>query len=86
MNKVTIYSSDFCPYCTRAKRMCEDLKLAYEEINLSRNPQLRMQLSQQTGWRTVPMIFVGEKFIGGYDDMYRLHRQDELLKLIAAES
>ena len=78
MEKIRVYSSDYCPYCVSAKRLLQREKLDFEEINLSRDPELRMKLSEETGWRTVPMIFIGEKFIGGFDELNRLYRSGGL--------
>ena len=83
MNTVKIYSTSVCPYCDAAKRLLKSLGVAYDDINLEGQHDVRQRLSEANGgWRTVPMIFVGDKFIGGFDDMRNLHARGELLPLI----
>ena len=81
--KVRVYTTNVCPYCVAAKRMLKELNVSFEEINLENQHELRMQLSRENGgWRTVPMIFIGEKFIGGFTDMKAIHDRGELLPMI----
>ncbi len=83
MQTIKVYTTNYCPYCTAAKRFLEQQKWAYEEINLEQQPELRMKLSQENqGWRTVPMIFVGNTFIGGYTDMLKWHQEQKLVPLV----
>ena len=86
MVKVKIYTTTVCPYCNAAKNLFKSIKVAYEEINLDDEPDLRAKLSMENnGWRTVPMIFIGEKFIGGFDDTNKLYKEGTLLKLLGLE-
>ncbi len=80
MQPVTIYSTTYCPYCKRAKALLNQLNVPYEEINLEDDPALRDELTAQYNWHTVPMIMIGGEFIGGFDDLNRLHVQGELMK------
>jgi glutaredoxin 3 len=83
MNTVKIYSTTVCPYCDAAKRLLKSLGVAYEDINLEGQHEERQRLSEANGgWRTVPMIFIGEKFIGGFDDLRGLHSRGELMPMI----
>jgi glutaredoxin 3 len=83
MNTVKIYSTIVCPYCDAAKRLLKSLGVAYEDINLEGQHEERQRLSEANGgWRTVPMIFIGEKFIGGFDDLRALHSRGELMPMI----
>jgi glutaredoxin 3 len=76
MKKITVYSAGYCPYCTQAKRLLTELKLTFEDISLDGNDELREKLSAENGgYRTVPMIFIGDEFIGGFSDLAALHRQ-----------
>ena len=86
MKPVTVYTTTVCPYCIRAKHLLDRRGVPYEEVNLSRDFELRMRLSQQTGMRTVPMIFIGEQCIGGYDDLAALDREGELERLLGRAS
>jgi glutaredoxin 3 len=83
MNKVIVYTTSVCPYCSSAKALLKNLNADFEEINLDHQQELRAKLSaENNGYRTVPMIFIGEQFIGGFDDMNKLHREGKLKPLI----
>ena len=62
----------FCGYCTAAKRLLERDRIPFDEINLSGDPARRSELVSQTGWRTVPMIFIDDELIGGYQELAAL--------------
>ncbi len=80
---VVIYSTAVCPYCVRAKQLLERKGIAYKEINLSNEaPEVRIELMQRTNHRTVPQIFIQDKFIGGFDQLYALEREGQLDQLI----
>lgn len=84
MPQVTIYTTPFCPYCFRAKRILKDKGLDYTEINVSIDPALRSEMMKKAGGRyTVPQIFIGERHIGGSDDLYWLNQRGELDLLLA---
>ena len=83
MAKVIIYTKTVCPYCSSAKSLFQSLKVAYEEINLDGKDELRAKLSSENnGFRTVPMIFIDEKFIGGFDDANKLYQSGALLTML----
>lgn len=86
MAHVRIYTTSNCPYCVRAMALFTRLGAAYEEIDLTRDDALRAKLSAENNWRTVPMIFIGDTFVGGYDDLSEMHRAGKLQALLAAES
>ncbi len=72
--KLTIYSTSHCPYCDQAKRLFSQIGLKFDEIKLDDKPELRAKLSKDNaGWRTVPMIFVEQEFLGGFSDVKALH-------------
>lgn len=75
MKKAILYSSNYCPYCTRAKNLLQQMGIAYEEIDLTHNEQLKQKIIQQTGQRTVPQIFIDDKFIGGYQELAALNQE-----------
>ncbi|MGC6511222.1 MAG: glutaredoxin 3 [Parvibaculales bacterium] len=84
MKKVTIYTTQTCPYCHAAKDLLSQKKIAYDEIDVSGNSDLRGQMSQKADGRTsVPQIFFGETHIGGCDDLYELEHQGRLDSLLA---
>lgn len=82
MKSVKIYTTSYCPYCRRAKELLYSLEISFEEIDVEQNPTLRENLSQKYNWLTVPMIVVGDTFIGGYDDLYALHTKGKFLELV----
>lgn len=86
MSSVTIYTSFYCTYCSRAKSLLERKQVDYEEIRLDEDPEKRDELVESLNWRTVPMIFVGEQFIGGYDDLAALDRSGELDRMLASQA
>lgn len=83
MSSVTIYTSFYCNYCRRAKRLLDRKQVDYKEIRLDENPEKREELVKRLNWRTVPMIFVNEQFIGGYDDLSALDRSGELNRMLS---
>jgi len=81
--RVSIYTRKWCGYCFAARRLLQGLGLDFEEIPLDHRPELRREISEKAGgWRTVPMIFVGDHFIGGYTEVATLHRRGELLPMV----
>jgi glutaredoxin 3 len=84
MPKVVIYSTPYCPYCLMAKRLLSKKGVAYEDIDVSGNWELRDKLVEMSGGRmTVPQIWVGETHVGGYDDLSALERAGKLDPLLA---
>ena len=82
--QVTVYSTNMCPYCVRAKQLLERKGIEFKEINLSQEaPEVRVELMQRTKHRTVPQIFIKDQFIGGFDQLYALEREGKLDQLLA---
>jgi glutaredoxin 3 len=81
--EVKIYTRAGCPFCERAVELFERLETPFEEIRLDRDPALRARLSAQYDWRTVPMIVLNDRFLGGFDDVAKLERSGALAGLIA---
>ncbi|OLC77663.1 MAG: glutaredoxin 3 [Deltaproteobacteria bacterium 13_1_40CM_4_68_19] len=78
MKPVRIYTTQTCPYCVRAKRLLQKKSVPYQEIDVSWDDDARLRLMQATGRRTVPQIFIGEKHVGGSDDLHALEERGEL--------
>lgn len=78
MPTVTVYTTTYCPYCTRAKNLLTSKKVVFKEVNVTEDQKLRAELEKKTGWQTVPMIFIGEEFIGGADELYALEAAGQL--------
>jgi glutaredoxin 3 len=76
---VTIYTRPLCPYCTAARDLLDSKGVEYEDLDISGKPELRAEMIQRSGGRmTVPQIFVGERHLGGCDDIYALDARGEL--------
>lgn len=83
MAHVTIYSSDYCPYCTRAKALLQERGVTdYEEVVVDGQPALRARMTQLTGRTSVPQIFIGDTYVGGCDDLHALDRRGGLVPLL----
>ncbi len=84
MKPVTIYTTAWCPYCSAAKDLLTAKKVAFQEINIEGQPDLRRTMVARAGGRTsVPQIFVGETHVGGCDDLYALEDAARLDALLA---
>ncbi|MSP95337.1 MAG: glutaredoxin 3 [Alphaproteobacteria bacterium] len=83
MPKVIVYTAPICPYCVQAKRLLNKKGVAFEEIDVSRDPELRRNMVQAAGGRmTVPQIFVNDKHIGDCDEIYAFERAGKLDALL----
>ena len=84
MAKVEIYSTQYCPYCMRAKALLKSKGVEFEEIDVANDPELRARMVALAGGRrTVPEIFINGEIIGGCDELYALERSGELDLLLA---
>ena len=83
--KVLMYTTLVCPYCQRAKQLLKARGVdAIEEVRIDQDPAQLQAMTQRTGRRTVPQIFIGDTHVGGCDDLYELERQGKLDALLAA--
>jgi glutaredoxin 3 len=81
--KVEIYSSYFCPFCWRAKKLLGSKGVEFEEYDVDGNPALRAEMTERSGGgRTVPQIFIDGKAVGGSDDIHALDSAGKLDKLL----
>ena len=83
MTDVVIYSSDYCPYCVRAKQLLGRKGVAFTEINVDGQPQLRAEMTRKAGRTSVPQIWIGDTHVGGCDDLYALERAGKLDVLLS---
>ena len=87
MSQVTIYTKPYCPYCVRAVDLLEKKGVEFTEIEAAFDPDKRAEMLQKSGGRaTFPQIFVGERHIGGCDDMMALERAGKLDALLTADA
>ena len=84
MPRVTIYTTPICPYCAMAKRLLASKSVAFEEIDVSRDGAKREAMVVKAGGRsTVPQIWIGDRHVGGCDDLYALEQGGSLDALLA---
>jgi glutaredoxin 3 len=84
MPTVTVYTKGWCPYCSAAKELLAKKGVAFEEIGIGGSSTDRETMIRRSGGRTtVPQIFIGERHVGGCDDLYALDRRGELDALLA---
>jgi glutaredoxin 3 len=84
MPPITIYTTMFCPYCHSAKRLLAKKGAEFTEIDVTMQPAKREEMVKLAGGRrTVPQIFIGERHIGGSDDLHALDAKGELDALLA---
>lgn len=87
MPEITIYTTGFCPFCFHAKKLLDSKGVAYNEIDVGMVPGARNEmLERANGGYTVPQIFVGDRHIGGCDELYALDQQRQLDPLLAQDA
>jgi glutaredoxin 3 len=80
---VVMYSTGWCPYCERAKALLGRKEVAFLDIKVDEDPAERdAMLKRSGGRRTVPQIFIGDRHVGGFDELYALEKTGELDKLL----
>jgi glutaredoxin 3 len=82
--KVVMYRTPYCPYCSMAARLLDELQVEYEEIDVTGDHERRRWLVAASGQRTVPQVFINGRSVGGFDDLSALVRRGELPALLAA--
>lgn len=84
MADVTIYTRDFCGYCSAAKRLLTEKGVSFTEHDATYSPELRQEMIQRANGRsTFPQIFIGATHVGGCDDLYALNDAGKLDALLA---
>ena len=84
MKKVIMYCTEVCPYCVRAEKLLNERGVGQiEKIRVDLHPEQRAIMMERTGRRTVPQIYIGERHVGGYDDLAALDKAGGLKPLLA---
>ena len=84
MPRIKIYVTPICPYCVRAKSLLKKKGAAYEEIDVFMDADARAEMEEKSGGAmTVPQIFIGDRHVGGSDELYALEQSGELDALLA---
>lgn len=78
MKNILMYSSDYCPFCMRAKALFSQKGYDFEEINVDGNPALRQEMIQKAGRTSVPQIWIDGQHVGGCDEVYAMNRSGSL--------
>lgn len=82
MAKVIIYTTDYCPFCTRAKALLRSKNVEFEEIDVTHDARLQVEVRRLSGRRTVPQIFIDETSVGGFEELRELDEAGELDRLL----
>ena len=87
MAKITMYSTGVCPFCQMAERLLRSKGVNdIVKIRVDLEPERRAEMMERTGRRTVPQIYIGERHVGGFDDLSALDRAGQLDELLAPGS
>lgn len=78
-----IYTTTYCPYCYAAKALLDSKGVKYKEIDVTKDPAIKRQVMEEIGWRTVPIILINDRLVGGFDDLRALDREKKLDELLA---
>ncbi len=79
MTQVVMYSTQYCPYCFMAKKLLDEKGASFQEIDIMSAPGKREEMmSKANGRHTVPQIFIGDRHVGGCDELYALNQQGKL--------
>ena len=79
MPKIKLYTTKSCPFCIAAKNLLKMKNLRFQEIDLTSRTELRLEISTKYNWRTVPLIIIDDKFIGGFDELDKLNDEGKLV-------
>lgn len=84
MPTIIMYSTATCPYCDRAERLLHAKGVTeIHKIRIDLDPAMRMEMMNKTGRRTVPQIYIGDRYVGGFEELAALDRTGELTPLLA---
>jgi glutaredoxin 3 len=84
MHKITVYTTDPCSFCARVKGILKSHGAEFDEVNLARDPEGRVELAQRTGMMTFPQVIVDGELLGGYSEVQRAADSGRLDELLAA--
>ncbi len=84
MAAVTVYTTDPCSFCVRVKQLLAARGIAYDEINLAKDPQGRAELLDRTGMMSFPQVIIGDELVGGYQETLAADRSGKLAELLKA--
>jgi thioredoxin reductase (NADPH) len=85
MAEITMYSQGFCPYCKRAKELLRSKGQSWREIDVDQQPGARQEMSERSGRYTVPQIWIGDSYVGGFEELAALEKQGKLDALLDSQ-
>lgn len=83
MKSISVYTTTYCSFCVAAKNLLKTKGIPFEEIDVTNDPAARQDISQRSGRRTVPQIFIGDEPIGGFMELKALADKGELAAKLA---
>jgi glutaredoxin 3 len=84
MSQITVYTTEPCPYCARVKGLLKSRGLEFSEVNLSKDPEGRVELAKRTGMMTFPQVIVEGQLVGGFNETQAAVQSGRLDELLAA--
>ena len=85
MPPVVLYGTRFCSFCLAARRLLDKKGITFEDISVDTDLDLRMEIMEKSGQRTVPQIWVGSTHVGGYSDLQALENSGDLDELLSID-
>jgi glutaredoxin 3 len=80
---VTMYTTSWCPYCSRARALLTRKGVQFQDIDIEAAPEKRTEMQNRSGRRSVPQIFIGDQHVGGCDDLHALEQAGKLDSLLS---
>jgi len=82
MANVTVYTTDPCSFCARVKQLLSARGIAFDEVNLAKDPDGRAELLQRTGMMSFPQVLIGGELVGGFQETLRADQSGQLQELL----
>jgi glutaredoxin 3 len=86
MREVTVYTTQPCSFCARVKGLLSARGIDFGEVNLSKDPEGRLELVQRTGMMCFPQVVVGDRLVGGFSELQAAVDDDRLEELLAGSA
>ncbi|HSD70354.1 MAG TPA: glutaredoxin 3 [Woeseiaceae bacterium] len=84
--RIVIYGSESCGYCGAARMLLKKKGASYEDVLVSSDPALREEMQKRSGRRSVPQVFIDDRAIGGFEELYALDRSGELDRILGIQT
>jgi glutaredoxin 3 len=84
MSRITVYTTEPCAFCAKVKGLLRARKLEFSEVNLSKDPEGRMELARKTGMMTFPQVLIDEELLGGFNETQAAAENGRLEEILAA--